>query len=187
MEAKDEKAKKVYVNQDGLAVIKCPVCSCEKSTRVDSSVIRSQDIRDNCIVRCTCQERFAIKLEFRKDFRKDSNLSGEYMGLPTGNPRGGMTVVNISRHGIGLRIDDSTQFKIGDELLILFNLDGSNDSLIEKRAVIRVTKQNYIGGEFLGTFPLGKTLGAYLMDDHKGKEQLTDAEQGQFDWAATIR
>lgn len=115
--AKDERAQKVYVNQEGLAVIKCPVCAFEKSTRVDSSVIREKDMRDNCMVRCTCQIKFAVKLEFRKDFRKDSEFSGEYMKLPTGKPRGRLTVVNISRNGIGLRINGPTQFEIGDELL----------------------------------------------------------------------
>lgn len=109
------------------------------------------------------------------------------MSLPTGSPRGVMTVVNISRNGIGLQIEDSTQFKIGDELLILFTLDGTNDSLIEKRAVVRFAKQNYIGSEFFGSFPLGKALGAYLVAEPKEKEQLTDAKEDHFDWSTTIR
>jgi hypothetical protein len=188
LKATDEKAQKVYVNQEGVAVIKCPACSLEKSTRVDSSVIREKDLRNNCTVRCTCQMKFAVNLEFRRDFRKDSNLNGEYMRLPRGTPRGKLTVVNISRNGIGLRIDGSSQFEIGDELLILFTLDGNNDSLIEKRAVIRVAKQNYIGCEFLGSFPLGKALGAYLMEEPKKEEQQqSDANEEHFDWSTTIR
>lgn len=187
VKGKDQKAQKVYVNQEGLAVIKCPVCSFEKSTRVDPLVIREKALRNNCVVRCTCQKKFAVKLEFRRDFRKDSNLSGEYMSLPTGKPRGRMTIVNISRNGIGLRIEGSTPFKIDDELLILFTLDGTNDSLVEKRAVIRVAKQNYIGCEFLGSFPIGKALGAYLMEEPKEKEQLSDDEEDHFDWSTMIR
>ena len=98
-----------------------------------------------------------------------------------------MTVVNISRNGIGFQIDGSTQFKIGDELLILFTLDGTNDSLIEKRAVIRFAKKNYIGSEFLGSFPPGKALGAYLVEEPTEKEQLTNAKEDHFDWTTTIR
>lgn len=187
MRAKDEIAQKVYVNQEGLAVIKCPVCSFEKSAHVDSLAIRANDLRNNCTIRCKCQEKFAVKLEFRRDFRKDSNIVGEYMSLPTGNPRGRMKVVNISRNGIGLQIEGSNQFTIGDELLILFTLDGTDDSLIEKRAVIRFIKHNYIGSEFLGSFPLGKTLGAYLLDTPTEKEQVADTEEDQFDWTSTIR
>lgn len=187
MKAKDDRDQKVYVSPEGLAVIRCPVCSFEKSTRIDSSVIREKDIRNNCTVRCTCQNTFAINLEFRRDFRKDSNFNGEFMHLPTGNPRGNLTVVNISQNGIGLRIEGSTQFELGAEILILFTLDGSNDSLIEKRAVIRVAKQDYIGCEFLGSFPLGKTLGAYLREEPKKQEHLSDAEEEHFDWSSMIR
>ncbi len=193
MQAKDEKTQKVYVNQEGLAVIKCPVCAFEKSTHVDSLAIREKALRDNCVVRCTCQKKFAIKLEFRRNFRKDSKLSGEYISLPTGNPRGIMTVVNISQNGIALQIDGSSQFQIGDELLILFTLDGTDDSLIEKRAVIRVAGQNYIGCEFLGSFLLGKALGAYLTDEPKETEQPAEKaqvagdEEDQFEWTTRIR
>lgn len=184
---KDLGIQKVFVNPEGLAVINCPVCALAKSTRVDSSVIREKGLRDNCLVRCTCQNKFAVKLEFRRDFRKASNLSGEYLSLPTGNPRGRTTVVNISRNGIGLRIDGAGRFKIGAELLILFTLDGTTDSLIEKRAVIRVAKQNYIGCEFLGSFPLGKALGAYLLDEPREKEQHAEADEEHFDWSNIIR
>lgn len=107
--------------------------------------------------------------------------------MPTGNPRGGMTVVNISKNGIGLQIDGSTQFKIGDELLILFTLDETDDYLIEKRVVIRFAKQNYIGSEFLSSFPIGKALEAYLIDEPRSIKQPSDDEEGQFDWDTMTR
>jgi hypothetical protein len=186
LKEKDETAQKVYVNPEGLTVIKCPVCSCEKPTRVDSSVIREKNLRNNCLVRCTCQKKFAVKLEFRRDSRKNSNLSGEYVCLPTGKPRGRMTVVNISPHGIGLQIDDSNRFSIGDKLLIMFSLDETEDSLIDRRAEIRVVKENYIGCEFIGSFTLGKALGAYLADNPKEERQFEDDDE-QFDWSTMVR
>ena len=105
------------------------------------------------MVRCTCQTRFAVKLEFRRDFRKNSEFSGEFISLPKGKPRGEMTVVNISKNGIGLQTVGSAEFKIGDPILLLFTLDGNNDALIEKRATVRFVEENYIGCEFLGSSP----------------------------------
>jgi len=174
MKANDEVVQRVYVNQEGMAIIKCPACSFKKITRVDSLIIRENDLRDNCIVRCACQKKFAVKLEFRGAYRKNSNFRGEYLRLPKGKPRGEMTVANISRNGIGFRIEDTTQLNKGDELLILFTLDEASNSLIEVRGKIRVTKQNYVGCEFLGSSLLGRALEAYLMDKPKETGPLAD-------------
>ncbi|MBU0675706.1 MAG: PilZ domain-containing protein [Proteobacteria bacterium] len=180
MKAIKEEYQKIFVDQEGGGVIKCP--SCSKSTLVDSSVLREKALLDHCMVRCTCHTRFAVKFEFRKDFRKNSKLTGEYVSLPKGKIRGGMKVVNISPKGIGLKIDDSAQFKIGDELLLLFTLDDTSDSLIEKRAIIRFIKQNYIGCEFLGSFPIGKALGVYLESEADQDDQRSPTEKDHFDW-----
>lgn len=182
LKGNNAKKQKIFVDQEGGAVIKCPACSLKKATRLDPSVIREKSLRDHCVVRCTCQTRFTVTLEFRRDFRKNSNFSGEYVSLPKGKLRGGMTVVNISNNGIGLQIEGSAQFEIGDQLLVLFTLDGNNDALVEKRATVRYVKNDYIGCEFLGSFPLGKALGNYLIS--KSDDQPTQAVsvEDQFDW-----
>ncbi len=177
-----ENNKKVFVDQEGVAALKCPLCSLEKSTRVDSQGIREKNIRDNCIVRCKCQTRFSVTLEFRRDFRKPTNLSGEYICLPKGKTRGILKVVNLSENGFGLEVTGSTQFKMGDKLLVLFNLDDTNATLIEKTALVRFVKENYIGCNFIGSSPLGKALKGYLKDESPSNDQIEPSEEDQFDW-----
>ncbi len=179
MNDKNGETPKIFVDQEGMAVIECPACSIKKITRVNSAAIREKSQRDHCLVRCTCQTKFAVKLEFRRDYRKDSNFTGEFVALPKGKPRGEATIANISQHGFGLEIAGSAQFGVGDQILVLFNLDGNEDALIEKRATIRYVKDNYIGCEFLGSFPLGKSLGSFLAGE--SAEQLEEEEL--FDWA----
>ena len=184
MKVDDEVQNKVFVDQEGMAVIKCPECSKQKSTRVDPSAIRDKEIRDNCLVRCTCQTRFAVKLEFRKDSRKNSKLNGEYLGFPKGKPRGKLTVVNVSQNGLGVQFAGTDQFHIGDEILILFTLDDNIDSLIEKKAIVRCVKQDYIGCEFLGSTPPGKAFGDFLASE---PDDITEeVEEKEFDWTGSF-
>ncbi len=187
MKVEKEKNKKVFVDQKGVAALKCPLCSLEKSTRVNSQGIREKNIRDNCIVRCKCQTRFAVTLEFRRDFRKLTNLTGEYICLPKGKTRGILKVINLSESGFGLEVTGSNQLKMGDELLVLFNLDDTNGTLIEKTARVRFVKESYIGCNFIGSSPLGKALGGYLKDESPQNEQIElseadHSEADQFDW-----
>ena len=180
MKVDDEEKQKVFVDQEGMAVITCPVCSNQKSARVDPLAIRGKEHRERCLVRCACQTRFAVKLEFRKDFRKNSKLSGEYLCFPKGKPRGKLMAVNISQNGIGVQTAGTDKFNVGNELLILFTLDDNADSLIEKKAIVRCVKQDYIGCEFIGSSPPGKAFGAFLASE--SDEGITEVDIEQFDW-----
>ncbi|MCA1765765.1 MAG: PilZ domain-containing protein [Desulfobulbaceae bacterium] len=135
------------------------------------------------MVRCTCETRFAVKLEFRRDFRKQSDLSGEYLCLPKGKPRGKMKIVNISQDGICGQISDSQQFNVGDKLLVWFTLNDSIDSLIEKNVTIKRVQENYIGCEFLGSSPPGKVLGKFLAGEFDEKEEVEEVDiEDYFEW-----
>jgi len=184
MKVDDEEQNKVFVDQEGMAVITCPVCAKQKSARVDPSAIRDKEVRDNCQVRCTCKTRFAVKLEFRRDSRKNSKLNGEYLGFPKGKPRGKLTVVNVSQNGIGVQVAGTDQFQIGDEILVLFTLDENIDSLIEKKAVVRCVKEDYIGCEFLGSSPPGKAFGDFLASD--SVDIIEGGDEKEFDWTGNF-
>lgn len=151
--------QKVYVNQEGVAVMKCPACDAVKTANVGALRNGQHVIK----VRCNCQEVFTVSLEFRRSYRKEAKLAGEYQSLPDGKGRGKLTVVNISKGGVGARIIGLNHCRIGDELRISFNLDDRHHSLIEKKVVVRLVKQNYIGCEFLDSNINDKALGFYLM------------------------
>ena len=189
MKIDDEGQSKIFVDQEGMAVIKCPVCSKQKSTRVDPSVIRDKEVRENCMVRCTCKTRFAVKLEFRKDSRKNSKLNGEYLCFPKGKPRGKLTVVNVSQNGLGVEVASTDDFHIGDEILVLFTLDDNIDSLIEKKAIVRSIKPDYIGCEFLDSSSPGKAFGDFLAsksEDITEVEEEGEVDEKDFDWTGSF-
>jgi len=155
-----DNVQKIYVNQDGTAVMKCPACFAIKS----ADVSKLRDSAQHAIkVRCTCQVVFAVKLEFRRTYRKDTKLAGDFRSLPTGKHSGRLTVVNISKGGVGAQIIGFNHFRVGDELRISFNLDDHHHSLIDKKVVVRLVKQNYIGCEFTDSTSHDKALGFYLM------------------------
>lgn len=151
--------QKVYVNQDGAAVLKCPACEAVKSAKVDSFKSGPHVVK----VRCNCQNVFTVKLEFRKSYRKETKLAGEYRGLGSDRGGGKLMVLNVSKTGIGAQIIGINHSRVGDELRVTFNLDDKHHSLIEKRVVVRMVKQNYIGCEFLDSTAHDKALGFYLM------------------------
>jgi hypothetical protein len=74
-----------------------------------------------------------------------------------------MLVVNISKGGLGLQIIGPHRLRPGHELQVGFTLDDQPRSSLERRVVVRLVNQNYIGCQFLGDITLDKTLGFYLM------------------------
>lgn len=151
--------QKVYVNQDGLAVLKCPVCEAIKTSKVGDFKGERHIVK----VRCNCKNVFTVNLEFRKNYRKETKLSGDFFGLTKEGVRGKLLILNVSKGGIGAQVIGMNTNRVGDELRVKFNLNDQHQSQVEKRVVVRLVKQNYIGCEFLDASVQDKALGFYLM------------------------
>jgi hypothetical protein len=159
MTAKQDETQKVFVSQNGAVIIKCPVCEAVKEYNVD----KFRGVKHSLSVKCRCQHLFSVNLEFRKFYRKTTRLSGDYMLLPEKINRGRMMVVNLSRGGAGLQITGAHRLQPGQEIQLSFTLDDRHQSLVGKRAVVRLIMRDYIGCEFVGDFTQDKALGFYLM------------------------
>ena len=151
--------QKIYVNQDGVAVLKCPVCEASKV----SKVLNFKGEKHIVKVRCNCQNVFTVNLEFRKNYRKQTKLTGDYYGVNKEGMRGKLLILNLSKGGIGAQVIGMNNNQIGDELRVRFTLNDQHSSVIEKRVVVRLVKQNFIGCEFLDDSTTDKALGFYLM------------------------
>jgi uncharacterized C2H2 Zn-finger protein len=154
-----ETIQTVYVNQDGAAVLKCPTCETVKISKVQDYKGERHIVK----VRCNCKNVFTVSLEFRKNYRKETKLTGDFFGVNKEGLRGKMLVLNLSKGGLGARVIGMNSSQVGDELRVRFTLNDQNNSLIEKRVVVRLVKQNYIGCEFLDSTTPDKALGFYLM------------------------
>ncbi|MBU0483319.1 MAG: PilZ domain-containing protein [Proteobacteria bacterium] len=151
--------QKVYVNQDNTAVITCPACEKVKSIQVQ----QFKGTKHILNARCSCQQVFPVRLEFRKAYRKEIQLGGDYVYWPSRNPRGKMRVLNVSITGIGMSVAGFHNIKVGHELEVKFNLDDKNNSEICRKVVVRLIEGNYIGCEFMESAKNDKALGFYLM------------------------
>lgn len=151
--------QKVYVNQDNTAVIKCPACEGVKTIPVQQFKGTKHIIK----IKCACQELFHAQLEFRKAYRKEIKLGGDYFHLPSQQIAGKMRVLNISMSGLGFTVVGRHGIQVGQPLRVRFNLDDKHHSEIDKPAVVRLVKDNYIGCEFKNTGVPDKALGFYLM------------------------
>ena len=66
---------KVYVDENNRALIVCPKCGFERN--VDATSFKNKINIVN--IKCKCRETFQITLEYRKHYRKEVRLSGEYI------------------------------------------------------------------------------------------------------------
>lgn len=97
-----------------------------------------------------------------QNFGKSVSLSGRFVRLKTGEP-GHMRVEQISMVAVGFRISRSHRIQINDFLDIAFTLDNLKKDLVERRAVVREIKGNYVKADFYNPPPYAKNLGFYLI------------------------
>ena len=150
---------KTFVRPDNTATIICPACSMAKNISVASYKNNKHVIK----VRCPCREVFTIHLDFRNHYRKPTNLPGTVRPLGTA-PEDAFpaTIKNISLSGIGFSTDFAQYLKIGQNLIVVFQLDDKDCTEVKKEIQIVLINDNYIGCQFLDIDPFEKTLGFFL-------------------------
>jgi len=140
--------KKYYSNPSGMINIQCPTC--EKTYLI--SVDKFKGKKNTVNIKCYCDNRFAIDIEFRKNFRKKVDFFGSYRltSESTYNSKD-CKIINLSLGGIGFKITSDSTLKDGDLLIIKFILDNKEKHEIERTIKIRYIDQltGMVGGEFL--------------------------------------
>jgi hypothetical protein len=164
--------EKVFIREDGTATIRCPTCRMEK-------VVSAERFRGkhNIKIKCKCKSVFGIQFEFRGKYRKETDLDGFFRKLldegrwgkiiwqstTTESRSVNCKVKNVSVLGIGLTTFGNHRIKEGDHIKIEFTLDTPSASKIEKKAVVRGVKGNYIGCEFFETDKNDRDLAFYVL------------------------
>lgn len=158
----------VFVNQENMALFHCPHCGRMKHV----SVLQFKNKKHSLQIKCACKETFKVDLNFRKKYRKTTDLDGYYCKIPVdeglfaGKNKPNCKIVNISMGGIGLRLGHVHSLKLGDELLVDFTLDDKKQSHVQRKVLVRHVGENgYIGCEFSDSDQpvYEKTIGFYLM------------------------
>ena len=74
-----------------------------------------------------------------------------------------MRLEQVSLAAAGFRISRSHRIRVNDFLDISFTLDNLKRDVVERRAVVRDIKGNYVRADFYNPPPYAKNLGFYLM------------------------
>lgn len=150
--------QRVYVKDDNTAVVKCPNCGTAKTVNTGKLKNRGKA----SALRCSCRSVFRVFFEFRKSYRKKTNLEGYYAILPVSRQWGKMRVDTISLNGIGFTTLNKNNLKKGDRIKAKFNLDDGRHSEVEKQAVVMWANNKSAGCEFTQTDEYDTILGFYL-------------------------
>lgn len=155
--------QKIFVNEDGNAVMTCPECQTAKM--VDVSRFKNIEKAVRLKVRCPNGHAYRVVLERRVHFRKQVTLPGIFT-LPNQKTRAPMTVQDISRTGLNFKLSAPAALAEGDKIRVEFRLDDDHRTLIQKDVVVRTVHGINIGAQFYSIDPANvydKALGFYMM------------------------
>ena len=115
--------------------------------------------------KCVCGNSFNAILERRKQYRKLTNLPGTYEICSKANNycHGLLTIEDLSRNGMKLKIVNSEDISVGDILMVQFCLDDAIKSLLNKMVIVKHRKHQYLGTEFAPIETVDKALSFYLL------------------------
>lgn len=149
---------KAFVHDNGRVSISCPSCNILRSIQVRNF----RNKRHVLNVKCTCSAQFKVHLEFRKHFRKDTDLSGMYFLLSPTSGGGKVRIKDISRSGLRFSVSGKHAIRTGSTAKVTFTLDNRKATELVKKVVVRNIEDNLIGCEFLDDRAFEKELGFYL-------------------------
>ena len=155
--------QKVFISNNNTATFVCPQCG--NVSTVNVAKYAALDKRVTVKGKCICGHHFSVSLEKRRQYRKETDLPGNYYcRLSNGDmDKGIMRVVDISYKGLKLKLNVARQFKVGELLRVEFNLNDNRRTLIQKQVIVRNVKKNLVGTSFAPSEGNDPNLGFYLM------------------------
>lgn len=136
----------VYVTAENKAIMICPQCDKLKQISVEKFKGKKHKIN----VHCSCGIEFLTTLDFRKGIRKDVNLNGTYRKLSQPPPlMEKCIVVNLSSKGVRLKLNDTKNLSVGDELMVHFVLKDKYQTEVKRKVKINnLGKKNSVGAKY---------------------------------------
>jgi hypothetical protein len=159
-------AQRTFISSDNKATFLCSECGIVKT--VDVSTYKLIDMEVKIRVNCICGHKYHTTLEKRHCFRNETDIPGRYIYYyPDGKKqKGTLTIKNISRSGLKLKMNVAPEFKEGDKLAVEFRLDDKRKALIRKEVTVKRIVGLIIGVEFCLAHPFDpndKAIGFYLL------------------------
>ena len=149
------------VNHEDRVAFLCP--HCKRPFHI--SVGEYKNIKRELAIRCSCNEQFRLLLNFRRFRRKNVILVGEAKNLSMHkSPWTVMTIVNLSMGGLRFRVLEPINIQKGDKVRVRFTLDNPQEEMIDKEVIVRNTRDNECGCEFMSLNNNENTLKSHLIE-----------------------
>lgn len=149
---------KTHVTPENLATITCPFCKMARTI----SVAQFREGKHELKIKCKCGKHFKLKLEFRRSYRKETDLDGTYEA--TDHTTGGIVKIHdLSLGGARFEVRGVHDIQPGNKGSLVFTLSDRNATVIAKDVTIKSVRGNEIGCEFADTQAYDRDLGFYLM------------------------
>jgi hypothetical protein len=149
--------KKIYVDDTNKATIICTKCGFEQNI----DVTNFKDTQKKLKGRCRCGETYQFTIEFRKKYRKDVRLPGEYVVQGKGE-KGEIIIRELSLTGIRFESLRPNQILKDDTLEVTFKLDNTLRKKIRKLVKVIWVRDRIVGAYYIETKLYEKDLGFYL-------------------------
>lgn len=151
--------RKSFVKSGDHATIVCPKCNTTKDISVQQFRQRLHMLK----VKCPCGYVFKVQLEFRRHYRKTTDIQGTYDLSALAGPGVRAKVIDLSLSGACFELNGNHNLQIGHKGVLVFTLDNRNKTRLLKHIVIRTVAGNRIGCEFVEDRAFEKELGFYLL------------------------
>ena len=136
--------KTVYVDDTNRATIICPTCGTEKNT----DVAYFKDTHKRMKGKCPCGEVFRFNLEFRKTYRKNFRLGGEYL-VQGKDEKGEILIEEISANGIRFASLKTHNISKDDTVELKFKLNNPNKTEIRELVKIIWINDRNVGAKYI--------------------------------------
>ena len=147
----------VYAGGTNHVTIICPKCGLKKNT----NVFKFKDTHKRLKAKCKCGEVFRFTLDFRKYFRKNVRLAGEYF-VQEKDEKEEVIIKDISMTGINFETLKPHHISKNDTVELKFSLDHPYKMEIQTLVKIMWVIDLNIGGQFIDQSRLKQDLLLYL-------------------------
>jgi hypothetical protein len=149
----------VLVKSGEQAMIICPDCDYSKRLSVAQFRKRKHALK----IKCKCGYTFRVELEFRKHYRKDTDLFGicSFDNVRVGGWK--VSINNLSLGGISFDLRGGRNLRVGDHGSLTFSLNDRKETVVLKKVIVRSISGNRVGCEFVEDKAYNKALGFFLM------------------------
>ena len=146
-----------WIDDNNQVTIICPKCRVE--TKIDAEEFKNG--KRNQTSECKCGEIFQFIIEYRKQYRMDVSLPGEYNTQEKGQT-GEIVIRDLSLSGIRFECLMSHQISPDDTLEVTFKLDNPARKEIRKTVKVVWVDDRIIGAQFNERNLYEKDLAFYL-------------------------